>query len=68
MDASSPKEKAAAMVYTPAKTQAASNQPGLPRMRDIPAGTMKMPEPIMTPITIMVESNNPRALFGWRLA
>jgi len=32
------------------------------------AGTMKIPDPIMTPITIMVESKRPRALLGCRFA
>ena len=40
--------------------QEASSQPGLPRLRDISADTIKMPEPIMDPATSMVESNNPR--------
>ena len=40
---------------------ATSTQPGLPRLRDISAETMKIPEPIMTPTTIMVESNKPNS-------
>jgi hypothetical protein len=32
------------------------------------AGTMKIPDPIMTPITTMVESKRPRALLGFRCA
>ena len=56
------------MVSTAANTQAARNHPGPPSMRAILAGTMKIPDPIMTPITTMVESNSPRALLGWRFA
>ncbi len=55
------------MVSTAANTQAARNHPGPPRMRAMPAGTMKIPEPIMTPMTTMVESKRPRALLGFRL-
>src|SRR6185369_7030421 len=44
----------------PVITQEASNQPGLPTLRDISADTMKMPEPIIDPATSMVESNSPR--------
>src|SRR5271157_1955706 len=37
-----------------------SIQPGLPMRRDMSADTMKMPDPTITPMTIMVESNRPR--------
>ena len=47
------------MVSTPVNTQAISIQPGLLMRRDMSAETMKMPEPIMTPITTMVESKSP---------
>lgn len=51
------------MVSTPATAHATRSQPALPIWRAISAGTIKMPEPIMAPTTIMVESNkfNPRA-------
>src|SRR5882757_2786102 len=55
----SPNESAPAMVSAPATAHATSSQPGLPMLRAISAETMKIPEPIMTPATIMVESNNP---------
>ncbi len=45
------------MVRTPVTPQATSIQPGLPISLDISAETMKMPEPIMAPITTMVASN-----------
>ena len=41
-------------------THAASNQPGEPSVRDMSAETIKMPEPIIDPITIIVESYKPR--------
>ncbi len=44
-------------------TQEASSQPALPSCRDISAETMKIPDPIMDPATIIVESNSPRRLF-----
>jgi hypothetical protein len=56
MAASSPYDNAAEMVRTPVTTQAMSIQPGLPSRRDMSADTMKIPDPIMTPMTIMVES------------
>ena len=59
MAASSPYESAAATVTTAANSHATSSQPGLPILRAISAETMKMPEPIMAPITIMVESKTP---------
>ena len=51
---------AAARVRIPVISQDASSQPGLPTLRDMSADTIKMPEPIMEPVTIMVESNRPR--------
>src|SRR5256885_1331349 len=39
--------------------QATRSQPGLPICRDISAETMKIPEPIITPTTSMVESKSP---------
>jgi hypothetical protein len=38
------------------RIHAASSQPGLPICRDISAGTMKMPDPIIDPTTTMVAS------------
>ena len=46
------------MVSTPAIAQAANNQPGAPTSAEDFADTMKMPEPTMDPITIMVASSN----------
>ncbi len=40
--------------------QAASNPPVDPALRAMSAETMKMPEPIIEPTTIVVESNKPR--------
>jgi hypothetical protein len=40
-------------------SQAAINSAGEPRSRDMSAETMKMPEPIIEPITIAVAENNP---------
>ena len=48
------------MVRAPAMHHATRSQPGLPISRAISADTMKMPEPIMTPTTSMVESKRPR--------
>ena len=60
MDASSPYESAAAMVSTPVITHAMSIQPGLLIMRDMSAETIKIPDPIMTPMVIMTESKRLR--------
>src|SRR5262245_45941581 len=48
------------MVMTPASPQTASSQPEPPVSRAISAETMKMPEPIMIPATIIVLANSPR--------
>ena len=48
------------MVSTPVITHAMSIQPGLLIMRDISAETMKIPDPIMTPMVTMTESNRLR--------
>ncbi len=45
------------MVSTLVITQAMSIHPGLPIMRDMSAETIKMPDPIITPIVIITESN-----------
>ena len=47
------------MVSSPVTTQTISSQPAEPTWRAISAGTMKMPEPIIEPATIMVESSSP---------
>ena len=44
------------MVRTPVITHATSSQPAEPTCRAISAETMKMPEPMMMPATIMMES------------
>src|SRR6476469_4027473 len=59
MAASSPYDNAAATVRTPATTQLSMSQPLLPTSRAISPATIKIPEPIIDPATIMVESNNP---------
>ena len=64
MAASSPYDSAAAMVSRPVMTQDISSHPALPSCRDISAATMKMPEPIIEPATIMVESKRPRLRFS----
>ena len=44
------------MVSRPVTTHAPSSQPGLPIVRAMSADTMKMPDPIIAPMTIIVES------------
>ena len=56
------------MVSAAATIQATKNQPGLPIVRDMSAATIKTPEPIMAPATIIVESKNPSSRFGFRLS
>src|SRR6266571_1332979 len=48
------------MVSAPVTSHTNSSQPGAPTCRVISAETMKMPEPIIDPATIMVESSRPR--------
>jgi hypothetical protein len=43
----------------PAMTQASRSQPGAPINRVDSAEVMKMPEPIIDPITIMVAASGP---------
>src|SRR5215216_392329 len=50
------------MVISPARAQAARSQPGEPTRRADSADVMKMPEPIIEPMTIMVASISP----SWR--
>jgi len=49
------------IVSKPATAQARSNQPGAPINRADSADVIKMPDPIIEPITIMVASIGPRA-------
>src|SRR5512133_1812067 len=67
MQASSPKLSAAIIVIKPVISQATSNHPGEPRVRDISALTIKMPEPIIEPMTIAEESTRFRLFLnaGW---
>jgi hypothetical protein len=48
------------MVKKPATAQATKSQPAEPKSRVMPAETMKIPEPIMDPETIITESVRPR--------
>src|SRR5688572_32905288 len=66
MAASSAQQSAPVIVSTPASAQAISNQPGEPTSRDDSAETMKMPEPIIEPTTIIVASSRlrPRTSFA----
>src|SRR5947208_6244218 len=61
MVASSEQQSAPVIVNKPAIAHANSNQPGAPLNRDDSAEVMKMPEPTIDPITIMVASIGPRA-------
>jgi hypothetical protein len=47
------------IVSSPVTTQVSSSQPAEPVVRAISAETMKMPEPIIEPATIIVESSRP---------
>jgi hypothetical protein len=61
MVASSEQHNAPVMVNKPATVHARRSQPGAPLIRDDSADTMKMPEPIIEPITIIVASIGPSA-------
>src|ERR1700730_105221 len=61
MVASSEQQSAPVMVSKPAMAHASSNQPGAPLNRADWDKVMKMPEPIIEPITIMVASTGPSA-------
>src|SRR5215831_16930247 len=61
MAASSPKLRAAATVKIPVISHTTSNQPGPPTCLEISAETRKIPEPIIDPATIIVESSKPSA-------
>src|SRR5689334_8069083 len=54
------------MVITPASAHATSNHPGEPINRELSADVMKIPDPIIEPITIMVPSTRvrPRTSLG----
>ena len=49
------------IVINPATAHASSSQPGAPINRADSAEVIKMPEPIIEPITIIVASSGPRA-------
>src|SRR5580698_5984431 len=53
------------MVIKPVISQTKSNQPALPTFRVISALTMKIPDPIMDPATIMVPSSKPSDGLKW---
>src|SRR5207249_1470625 len=61
MVASSEQHNAPVMVSKPATAHASSSQPGAPLNRDDSAEVIKMPDPIIEPITIIVASIGPRA-------
>ncbi len=48
------------MVSAPVTSHTTNSQPAEPTWREMSAETMKMPEPIIEPATIMVESSRPR--------
>src|SRR6266498_2699042 len=72
MVASSEQHNAPVIVSKPASAHASSSQPGAPLSRDDSAEVIKIPDPIIEPITIMVASTSPsvrtRLDGGWRLA
>src|SRR5215471_8097338 len=59
--ANSEQHSAPVIVSKPARPQASNSQPGAPLNRDDSADTMKMPDPIIEPTTIMVASIGPSA-------
>src|SRR2546430_15745457 len=61
MVASPEQQRAPVIVCNPATATARSNQPGAPLSRDDSADVIKIPEPIIEPITIMVASIGPSA-------
>ena len=72
MVASSEQHNAPVMVSKPATAQASSSQPGAPLSCDDSAEVIKMPDPIIEPITIIVASIGPSVRTspdgGWRLS
>src|SRR5207244_6978927 len=61
MVASSEQHNAPVMVSKPATAHASRSQPGAPLNRDDSAEVIKMPDPIIEPITIIVASIGPSA-------
>src|SRR5438309_10938154 len=61
MVASSEQHNAPVMVNRPATAHARRSQPGAPLIRDDSADTIKIPDPIIDPITIIVASIGPSA-------
>jgi hypothetical protein len=61
MVASSEQHNAPVMVNKPAIAHASSSQPGAPLNRDDSAEVIKMPDPIIEPMTIIVASIGPSA-------
>src|SRR5581483_6657573 len=61
MVASSEQQSAPVIVSKPAIAHARSSQPGAPLSRDVSADVIKIPDPIIDPITIMVASIGPSA-------
>src|SRR5436309_15948832 len=61
MVASSAQQSAPVIVIKPATPQASNNQPGAPLKRADSAEVIKIPEPIIDPITIVVASIGPSA-------
>src|SRR5262249_62309529 len=59
--ANSEQHSAPVIVSKPASPHASNSQPGAPLNRDDSADTMKMPDPIIEPMTIIVASIGPRA-------
>src|SRR5215831_5772786 len=61
MVASSEQQRAPVMVSKPAIVHASSSQPGAPLKRADSAEVMKIPDPIIEPMTIIVASIGPSA-------
>src|SRR5215510_12598047 len=61
MVANSEQHSAPVMVSKPAVAHASSSQPGAPLNRDDSAEVIKMPDPIIEPMTIIVASIGPSA-------
>src|SRR3954468_18902095 len=59
--ASSAQQRAPVIVRSPDNAQAARSQPGEPTRRADPADVRKSPEPIIEPMTIIVESSSPNS-------
>src|SRR5437899_6336213 len=59
MVASSEQHNAPVIVSKPATVHASSNHPGAPLKREVSAEVIKIPDPIIDPMTIMVASMGP---------